>query len=333
MLNVGIIGLGVGEQHIAGYEAHSGCRVKGIADFSVEKKQYFKEKYPELPFFTSANDILQNPDIDVVSIASYDNYHCEQIIAAFKHDKHVFVEKPLCLSETELRSIINVVKTKPRLKLSSNLILRKCPRFQELRQWILERKLGKIYYVEGDYNFGRIHKITEGWRGKIDFYSVLYGGGIHLIDLLLWITGDHIEEVTAFGNNICTQGTQFQYNDLVASLLKFKSGAIGKVTANFGCVFPHFHCLNIYGTKATWLNGLNEARMYTSRDKSQIPEIIVTPYPGVHKGDLLYNFIESILFDLEPEISCDEIFTAMSVCLSIEKAMQQNSTIKVEYIN
>ena len=44
---------------------------------------------------TTTLRILTNTEIDVVSIASYDNFHCEQIVLALEHSKHVFVEKPL----------------------------------------------------------------------------------------------------------------------------------------------------------------------------------------------------------------------------------------------
>ena len=49
--------------------------------------------------------------------------------------------------------------------------------------------LGRVYYMEADYNYGRIHKIVDGWRGAIDYYSVFLGGAVHMVDLLLWLTG------------------------------------------------------------------------------------------------------------------------------------------------
>ena len=49
---------------------------------------------------------------------------------------------------------------------------------------------GRIYAFEGDYLYGRMFKITNGWRRNIPDYSVMTGGGIHLIDLFLWLTGE-----------------------------------------------------------------------------------------------------------------------------------------------
>ena len=131
-LSAGIIGLGVGEKHIEGYHSHPQCKVKALCDFSGEKLAMAREKYPQLELTEHADEILEDPEINVVSIASYDNYHYDQIIKAIEHNKHVFVEKPVCLHEHELVHIRALLKEKPHLKLSSNLILRMSPRFRAL---------------------------------------------------------------------------------------------------------------------------------------------------------------------------------------------------------
>ena len=116
----------------------------------------------------------------------------------------------------------------------------------------------------------------------------------------------------------------------MAAILKFKSGAIGKMTANFGCVFPHFHPLAVYGTKATFINGRKSGEIYRSRDPKIEPEAMVAAYPGVHKGDFLLSFIDAILENGQPEVTAQEIFAAMSVCFAIEKAVQRNEIITVK---
>jgi predicted dehydrogenase len=331
-LKAGIIGLGVGEQHIAGYHSHPNCEVVALCDFSDEKLEMAQEKYPQLKLSKDADELLNDPEIDVISIATYDNYHHDQIAKAITNGKHIFVEKPICLYEQELINIRALFIQNPHLKLSSNLILRMSPRFLLLKKMIAENELGELFYVEGDYNYGRLHKITEGWRGQLEFYSAMYGGGIHIIDLLLWLTGDRVIEVTAYGNNIVSKDTSFRYNDFSVCLLKFQSGMVGKVSANLGCVFPHFHGLSIYGTKATFVNGLNEATLYESRDKNQIPKKITAAYPGAHKGDLIYSFVDSIITGSEAKVSTEDVFSSMSVCLAIEKAIQRSETVKVDYI-
>lgn len=331
-LKAGIIGLGVGEAHITGYEEHPDCQVVAVCDLDSEKLNDASQKYPKLRFTTRADEILRDPDIDVVSIASYDHFHHEQIVKALEHRKHVFVEKPLCLHPKEAEHIRSFLRKDPSLKLSSNLILRRSPRFQKLKEMIDSGKFGELFYVEGDYHYGRLHKITEGWRGDLDFYSVVYGGGVHMVDLLLWLTGETIEEVTAYGNQIASKGSKFRYNDCVASLLKFRSGLIGKVTVDFGGVLPHFHALNLYGTQATFMNDFDQGRFFDSRDPKASFQAIREAYPGVKKGDLLYRFIDSIVKGSEPDVSTEDVFRAMSVCFAVEESVKQNTPVKVHYI-
>ncbi len=328
-LRAGIIGLGVGERHIAGYRAHPACEVVAVCDFDDDKRRRARELYPELRLTAEADEILEDPEIDIVSIASWDNYHHRQIVAALDRGKHVFVEKPLVLRPDEAADIRDRLDDRPGLKLSSNLILRRCPRFIDLKQRIAAGGLGQLFHVEGDYNYGRIHKLIEGWRGEIDGYSLVLGGGVHMVDLLTWLTGDRVIEVTAYGNRLATAGTKFKNFDMVVAILKFRSGMTGKLACNGGCVHPHFHLLNIYGTKATFINDLPTARLYYTRNPETPPQLIDGAYPGAEKGDMLANFVEAILRDRQPEVSADDIFRSLAVCFAIERSAHDGGAVAV----
>ncbi len=192
--------------------------------------------------------------------------------------------------------------------------------------------LGQLTFMEAAYNYGRLHKITDGWRGQLDFYSVVHGGAVHMIDLLLWLTGDRIVEVTARGNAIASSGSSFANHDLVTSIAQFESGALANVTANSGCVHPHFHVLNIYGTEATFQNDVPHARLVHSRDPNEPPRSIETEYPGAHKGDLIRGFVDSIVGDMPAEVTAEDVFATMSVSLAIEQASHQSQAVAVQYI-
>lgn len=331
-LKVGIIGLGVGEAHIDGYNSHPDCMVTTVCDLSSDKLAEVHKKYPALRITNNANEILDDPEIGTVSIASYDNYHFEQVMQAIRNGKHIFVEKPICLYEREAQEIRSLLKKRPSVEMSSNFILRKCPRFRRLKEMVRRGELGELFYMEGDYHYGRLEKITNGWRGKLDFYSVVYGGAVHLIDLLLWLTDELVEEVFACGNRIASKGSEFKYNDCVVAILKFRNGIIGKVTADFGGVRPHFHGLSLYGTKATFLNNLPNGKLFRSRDPNVPPQDITDSYPGVRKGDLIYNFVDTILNGSKAEVNAEDAFKAMSVCFAIEESATRSAPVRVRYI-
>ena len=330
-IRAGIIGLGVGEAHIEGYRKHPDCEVVSICDFDDQKLEKCSGRYPSLKSTNNDADILTDPSIDVVSIASYDNYHHGQVLAAIRHGKHVFVEKPLCLCEEEALEIRCALAERPEIKLSSNLILRRSPRFLAVRDLFLEGRLGDLYYLESDYNYGRLEKLTEGWRGGLDFYSVVYGGGVHVVDLLLWLTGERVVEVSSYGNRVASKGSRFSRDDFVVSLLKFENGTIGKVSANFGCVSPHFHSLVAYGTKGTYINEPSCGRLIESRSAAGKATEIAAEYPGVEKGDLLLSFVDSILTGGRAEVDVEDVFGTMSVCFAIEKSLEEGRAVPVSF--
>ena len=332
-LRAAIIGLGVGERHIDGYARCPEVELAALCDFSEAKLKEVGARYPGLHLVKSAEEILDDPCIDVVSIATYDNHHFAQVSRAIRQGKHVFVEKPLCLHETEAVEIRKLLDENPKVRLSSNLILRQSPRFKLLREWIRSGKLGRLFHLEGDYEYGRLEKLTQGWRGKLDFYSVVHGGAVHVIDLLLWLTGDEVVEVTAYGNDFCTRGSPFRHNDFVAALLKFRSGLVGKVTVNFGCVHPHYHDVKVYGTQATFVNGMKEGLLFESRDPNVAPKTVDAVYPGIDKGGLIASFIGSIFGDGPPEVSAEDVFRVMSVCFAVEESARRNAPVTVDYIS
>jgi predicted dehydrogenase len=331
LINAAVVGLGVGERHIAGLEADKRCRVSVICDIDEARLIEVGKRYPGRRLTTEPDSILNDPSIGLVSIASFDDNHYSQVMTALTQGKHVFVEKPLCMRENELSDIRSTLAANSALRLSSNLILRRSPRFIRLRERVRGGELGVPYYGEGDYNYGRIQKIVEGWRGSRPIYSIVHGGAIHVIDLMMWILGEKPVAVSAFGNAIATRGTKFKFNDCVAALLKFESGAIAKISANFGCVFPHHHNLSIYGTKATFVHDRQGARLYTSRDPDAVPMPIDDAYVGPAKGDMLPAFVASILDGSDPDVTAAEVMDVMEVSLAIERAARLDETVTLRW--
>ena len=331
VLKAAVIGLGVGEQHIYGYEQGNECQVVSLCDKNHEKLKEVGLRHPGKKTFTDPEKILFDESIDIVSIATYDDSHYELIEKSIKNGKHIFVEKPLCLTTKEYNCICDLLRANPQIKVSSNLILRKSPRFINLKRKVDEGIFGEPYYFEGDYDYGRIHKILNGWRGEITNYSVVHGGAIHLIDLISWIFKKKVIEVFAYGTNIATKNHQLGFNDMVSSLLKFENGAIAKIGSNYSCVTPHFHRLSIYGTRGTFQQSHAGTVFIDSRDPSIMPDIIDDPYPGVEKSDLIPSFVNSISENSECNVTKQEVCDVMAISLAIEESIKTGSKVSVDY--
>jgi len=332
-LNVGVIGLGVGAKHAHALHFNKKVNLVTLCDFDNKKINLYKKIYKNCKFTNNSDDIFKDPNIDIVSIASYDNFHAKHILQAIKYNKHFFVEKPFCLNINELKKICSSLKKNKKITFSSNLVLRNNPSFIDLKKKIKTKVTGDIYYCEGDYNYGRINKILYGWRGQIPFYSVVLGGAIHLIDLIIWLSNKKVRSVIAEGNKISTKNTKFKNYDLVSTLLKFEDGMISKVTSNFASVTPHHHILSFYGTKSTFFYNNKEIKSYKSRD-DLILKNKKSKFSNKQKSEILNSFINSVYYQKNLKIVHEnEIINLMSVCFAIEKSLKTKKWEKVKYIN
>jgi predicted dehydrogenase len=332
-LGVAVVGLGVGEQHALAYARNEHCEIRWLYDLDQQKAERLATRLSVERTAEIFDQILEDSRTQIISIASFDDAHFEQVVAALNAEKHVFVEKPICRTVQELREIKKAWwQHQGRLKLSSNLVLRAAPIYQWLKLQIEQGVLGEIYSVDGDYLYGRLNKITEGWRKNVENYSVTLGGGVHLIDLMLWITSQRPSVISSVGNRISTEGTEFRYKDYVALTAMFSSGMVGRITSNFGSVHRHQHVLRVFGTKGTFIYDDEGPRLHTSRDPAlRANRVHLNTLPS-SKGDLIPSFVEGVLTDENLNAHTQQMFDCISVCAASDKALLNNEFIEVQYV-
>jgi predicted dehydrogenase len=332
-LGVAVVGLGIGEKHARAYLETGCCRLRWLYDLDAEKARSLAAALPADAVAASYEAILEDPEVQVVSIASFDDAHFGQVAAALKAGKHVFAEKPLCRSLKELQELKQAWWSHGGgIKLYSNLVLRAAAVYRRVKELIEAGLLGEIYAFDGDYLYGRLEKITQGWRKEVKDYSVIQGGGVHLVDLMLWLTEQRPEAATAVGNRICSRGTEFRYADNVSATLTFPSGLIGRITANFGCVQPHQHVVRIFGTKGTFIYDDQGPRLFMSRDPALKAERLRQAALPESKGALIPDFIQAVMTDRDFRAQTQHEFDVISVCAAIDQALAKGGQVKVEYV-
>ena len=324
--------MGVGEKHALAYQNHANINLKSIYDFDQQKTNELKTKFPGVSIADKDQSIFNDKDIDIISIASYDNYHSNQIIQAFENGKHVMAEKPLCLNHNEMLEIFEAQKQNPKVKLSSNLVLRANSRFKKFKKDINAGKFGDVFYLEGDYYWGRKQKLF-GWRAEMDFYSIILGAAIHMIDLVMWLIDAKPVSVQAMGNDIASINTNLKYNSFAVILLQFENGIIAKLTGNGGSVHPHFHGLKIFGTEQTAIHDITGAYYLNSSNPNAEPKFILESYPEKEsRQKIIHSFVDSILDEsLTPIVSMHDVYDLMSVCFTAEESMHNGEKIKIKY--
>ena len=330
MICAAVVGLGIGNQHALAIQDNLDCELKYLCDFDAEKVELFKKEHPNQNIQNlTFEELLKQDELTMISLASFDDHHYQQVVDALNSNKHVFVEKPLCQTWDQLVSLHEVFKNKP-YGLMSNLVLRTSELFKYVQRMVLNGELGEIFYFESDYLYGRFDKITKGWRKDVVDYSVMEGGGIHMIDLMLDLSGQKPSHVSSIGNKIATKGTEFRYQDFHSSTFYFSSGMIGKITANFGCMHPHQHVVKIYGTKGTFIYDDQGARLFTERFDGATPQIVSKKAKPEKKGLLIHDFVQNIK---ENDFSsAQKEFDLMSVVIAANKALENQHKTEVNYL-
>lgn len=328
MIGAAVIGLGVGGAHARAYVEDPRSELRWVYDIDVDRARHAAEVFGAR-VASSYEEILADAETSVVSIASFDDAHFDQTLAALESGKHAFVEKPMCRTVEEACQLKAAWERSGKPASTSNLVLRAAPLFSWLREQVASGGLGTPYAFDGDYLYGRLHKITDGWRGGIDDYSVMLGGGIHLVDLMLWLTSERPVRVTALGNSISTEGTRFRYDDFAAATFEFDSGLVGRITANFGSVQPHRHVVRVYGTEATVVSDDAGPRMYTARDPERDAQILdLSPLPS-GKGALVSAFLDAVESGSGDNV-CHEL-DVVCACRAADRARAERVGVEVEY--
>ncbi len=173
---------------------------------------------------TDEDEILSDPEVDAVVVATRHHLHAEQAIKALRNSKHVFCEKPLCLNDTELREIVRARRNQPRpLALMVGFNRRFAPMAIKMKSFLADvhEPLVMNYRV----NAGFIE--PDHWTNDPE-----QGGGrilgevCHFIDLLVFMAGTTLTEVRTDG--LVNLGRYSTDNVIVS--LRFSNGSLGTIT-------------------------------------------------------------------------------------------------------
>ena len=323
-IRAAVIGLGIGLKHFKAIHQTKNSEVIGVYDFDKNKSLNLKTKYPNLKIYKNENDIFYEKKINLVSIASYDEYHFRQIEKCFKNGKHFIIEKPMCTSRGEFKKILNLTRKYKMVRFISNLPLRTEPIFKFFRKKI---KKEKIYYIEADYLWGRYKKLFE-WRSKSKNYSIINGAAIHMIDIVIWMLGIKPTHIYVSSNKTLTKTTKFKKNSFSIILLFFKNGLIAKITANVCSISPHNHNVSIFSKDFLMKNDIYNRYIISKKVKKNLGKI---KYPDKYqRNKLIKSFIKSLdNSNKKPLITMDECLFLTKVCLAGIESERKQKKIKI----
>jgi predicted dehydrogenase len=200
----------------------NGMRLQSIASAGGVSARAAADRFGVPSCSTSDEEILADPTINIVAILTRHDLHARQTIAALRAGKHVFVEKPLCLTQEELDGIVKARRNSDRM-LMVGFNRRFAPFVVELRDAL--RKIAEPLFLTARVNAGFIppqHWVQDPATGG----GRLRGEGCHFIDLLIDLAGSRVARVRTVA--LPDSGRYRQDNFQIT--LEFENGSVGTVS-------------------------------------------------------------------------------------------------------
>ncbi len=309
-LSIGVIGLGMGRHHIKGYQSHPAAQVVAVADPDEARLQEIGDAYHVHKRYTSAETMLQEEKLDLVSVATPNKYHKPLTVAAFEAGCHVLCEKPMAMNAAEGREMLAAAE-KARKLLMINFSYRFTEQSMALKRQVETGIIGDVYFARTIWHRRRGLPGLGGWFGQ----KALSGGGplidlgVHRLDLALWLMG-YPQPVWVMGstyNPISSvlakqQNALFDVEDLAVGLVKFANGATLELEASWAANIKESELMEtrLYGTLGGLVQrNLDEtykfdAELHVERngvhfDMKLHPPTPPVPSPMVHLVDCILN--------------------------------------------
>lgn len=153
MINWGILGAGhIAEKFAQDLQHVEGGQLYAVSSRSLSKAQGFAKQYNGLNAFGSYEDMLKDPKLDVVYVATPNVFHKEHSILCMRHRKAVLCEKPFAMNRSEVEEMINVAKEE-NVFLMEAFWTQFLPHFKFVMELLASQKYGKIRSLKADFGF------------------------------------------------------------------------------------------------------------------------------------------------------------------------------------
>ncbi len=319
-VKIGVVGTGgIAGCHLKAYQGNPRAELLATCDINADRAAAAAQRWGASRSYSDPAELFADPDIDAVSICTWNNTHAELAIAAVEAGKHVLVEKPMSRTYAEAQRLEDVVNAHDRI-LQVGFVRRHSQNCRVLKSFIDAGELGDVYYAKascirrmGNPGGWFANKAISGGGPLIDI-------GVHVIDLCWYLMGTpRVTSVSAntyekLGNrsNISTlpryqvadyDPTKNDVEDMANALIRFDNGASLIMDTSFSLhATENSIGVSVYGDKG----GANlEPKLEIASEKHQTI-LNITPQIGFDTFDLddgfnheIENFVAACLGEAE----------------------------------
>lgn len=290
----------------------AGAHLLSIASRTGVSSVYAGKKFGFTSAATRAENVIQDPQVNTIAVATQHDSHAQYVMAALASQKNVFVEKPLCLNLEQLRQIRDLYSgvdadKRPHLMVGFNR--RFAPQIQKMKTLIKDAGVPKSFVMT--INAGQINGSHWTQDGQVGGGRII-GEACHFIDLVRYLAGSQITDHSV--QSMSTAGSSMPVDSVMIGL-KFADGSIASIQylANGSKAFPKERLDVFCGGKILSLDNFRKLRAYG--------------WPGFKSMNLFRQdkgqqacvqaFVDAIEQGLPPPIPFDEIEEVSRVTIQI----------------
>ncbi len=248
IINYGVVGCGYfGFSLAKALNSLEGANVSAIFDVSDRSEE---AKLLGCDIFKSLDELVKSENVDAVIVATPNGLHKEPVIKAAMNKKHVFCEKPVALSSSDVSEMVSAVKEND-VTFMSGHIMHFMNGVQTAKRLICEGAIGEIITVQAERTGWEDKKETVSWKKLKEMSGGHLFHHIHELDFICSLLGD-AKKIHAVGGNMCHNTEGFgDEDDVLFIMLEFEKAF---VSLHMGSAF-HMgqHFVKINGTKGSIL--------------------------------------------------------------------------------
>lgn len=226
-IGFGLIGAGLwGEMHALIYSSTEGVNFEAVCDINEERAKEIAKKYGVKKWYTRYQDIVDDPDVKALTIATPDFAHKEPAIYAAKMGKHILMEKPLATTVEDAVAINEAVE-KAGIIFMVDFHNRWNPPFTNAKDSINKGEIGEpslIYIRHSNTTFVPFKMLK--WSDKS---SAAWFLGSHSCDLARWLMGDEVIKVNTISRSKVLASKGLNVPDFFVTTLEFKNGGVAVI--------------------------------------------------------------------------------------------------------
>jgi predicted dehydrogenase len=347
-LRCGVIGTGaIGIGHLLSLTSCPRAAAVAVAEPHAQRAKEASERFKIPRSYNDFHELLEQPDIEAVTIATPNYLHAEMAIEALKARKHVLVEKPLATSAKDAARIVEAAKKAKRtLMVAQNF---RFNRYTQMAKMIIDKgDLGEIYHARCFWL--RRHGIPRigSWFTQKKFAGggcILDIGG-HLLDACLHLMGDfEVVSVSAqtyakfgprglgemeWGKGDIDPQKPFDVDDFGAVFVRLKSGRTVILEASWAAYVPsdvREYGIDLFGTNAGL--SLYPARMFRNGPNGY--ETIHLNVPKLpYSEDRVHHFVGAVIEGKKPLVGVDESLQLQTVLDAIYSSASTGKEVRLK---